>query len=87
MRSRKTDATLMFMKTVTLYTTPTCAFCPAIKKLLDKADVDYTELDVSQDEKYLDEMKQISGQMGVPVTVVDDTVIIGYDKKKLLKAL
>lgn len=75
------------MKKVTLYTTPTCAFCPAIKKLLNKAEVEYSEIDVSQDEKHLEEMKQVSGQMGVPVTVIDDTVVIGYDKKKLLKAL
>jgi len=62
-------------------------FCPAIKKLLDKAEVAYTEIDVSQDADALEEMKKVSGQMGVPVTVIDDTVVVGYDKKKLQRAL
>ncbi len=75
------------MKKITLYTTPTCVFCPAIKKLLDGEQVEYDEIDVSESAQALERMKQVSGQMGVPVTVIDDTVVVGFDKKKLKKAL
>lgn len=75
------------MKNITLYTTPTCVFCPAIKKLLETEQVDYQEVDVSESEQALEEMKIASGQMGVPVTVVGDEVIVGFNKKKLKKAL
>lgn len=75
------------MKKITLYTTPTCVFCPAIKKLLQAEQVDYQEVDVSESEQALEEMKQASGQMGVPVTVIGDEVVVGFNKKKLKKAL
>lgn len=75
------------MKRITLYTTPTCVFCPAIKKILDAENVTYEEIDVSDNAEALDHMKNVSGQMGVPVTVIDDEVVIGFNKKKLKKAL
>lgn len=75
------------MKKITLYTTPTCVFCPAIKKLLEAELVDYQEVDVSESKQALEEMKQASGQMGVPVTVIGNEVIVGFNKKKLKKAL
>ncbi len=75
------------MKKITLYTTPTCVFCPAIKKLLQAEQVDYQEVDVSESEQALEEMKQASGQIGVPVTVIGDEVVVGFNKKKLKKAL
>lgn len=75
------------MKKITLYTTPTCVFCPAIKKLLEGEEAEYEEIDVSESKQALEEMKQASGQMGVPVTVIDGTVVVGFDKKKLKKAL
>lgn len=75
------------MKQIILYTTPTCVFCPAIKKLLDAEKVEYTEIDVSINTDALEEMKKKSGQMGVPVTIIDDKVVIGFNKKKIKKAL
>lgn len=75
------------MEKIILYTTVTCAFCPAIKKVLDDAGVDYEEIDVSEDEEAFEEMKKKSGQMGVPVTVIGDDVVVGFDKKKILKLL
>lgn len=75
------------MKKITLYTTPTCVFCPAIKKLLDTENVTYQEIDVSENTEALEHMKKISGQMGVPVTVIDAEVIIGFNKKKIKKSL
>ena len=45
--------------------------------------MDYKEVDVSKDEKELEKMVQISGQMGVPVVEIDGNVVIGFDKKKI----
>lgn len=75
------------MKKIILYTSPTCAFCPAVKKLLNKSNVTYEEIDITQNQQAIEEMKQVSGQMSVPVTVIDGTVIVGYNKKKLNQAL
>jgi glutaredoxin 3 len=75
------------MKKITIYSTPTCVFCPAVKKFLNDQNLTYEEIDVSKDPEALEEMKQKTGQMGVPVTVIGEEVVIGYDKKKLQKAL
>jgi len=72
---------------IKVYTTPTCAFCPAVKKVLDEKGVEYEEIDITQDEKAAEELKEKTGQMGVPVTIIGDEVVIGYDKKKLEELL
>jgi len=68
---------------IKVYTTPTCAYCPAVKKLLEKEGVEYKEVDVSEDEEALEEMKEETGQMGVPVTQIGDQFVIGFKKKKI----
>lgn len=75
------------MKKAILYTSPTCVFCPMIKKILDDEGVEYDEIDISEDNDALEEMKERSGQMGVPVTIIGEDVVVGFDKKKILEAL
>lgn len=49
--------------------------------------VNFTEIDVSQDNKAQEEMITKSGQMGVPVVEIDGQVIVGFDKEKISKIL
>lgn len=74
-------------KLVTIYTTPTCIYCKMAKEFFKKNSVKYAEKDVSSDDKALNDMVEKSGQMGVPVITVDKDVIIGFDEKRLRKAL
>ena len=39
--------------------------------------------DVSKDKERLKEMLQKSGQLGVPVILVNDDLLIGFDQSKL----
>lgn len=79
------------MKTVTIYTTPTCGFCRMTKDFFQEHDVQYAEKDVAADDAAAEEMIQKSGQMGVPVTVIADdgkeTLIVGFDRPRLSAAL
>lgn len=43
----------------------------------------YTEIDVSRDRAGAQEMVRVSGQMGVPVTVIDGQVVVGFDRVRL----
>lgn len=45
--------------------------------------MEYTDVDVSVNEKELEEMVEISGQMGVPVIDIDGNIIIGFDREKV----
>lgn len=75
------------MKNVTIYTTPTCHFCQMAKAFFKENDVTYTEHDVSSDQAKRAEMIEKSGQMGVPVIVIDDELIAGFDKPKIAQLL
>ncbi len=71
------------MKTITIYSTPSCHFCHAAKEFLKSKDIAFTDYDVTADPEKRKEMLERSGQLGVPVIFVDDEMIIGFDQKKL----
>lgn len=71
------------MHNVKIYSTPTCPYCLRAKAYLSEKGISYEGIDVSTDKQGLEEMTRLSGQMGVPVVVVDAEVVIGFDKPKL----
>jgi glutaredoxin-like YruB-family protein len=75
------------MAEVKLYSTPTCPYCRMAKDFLDKEGVSFDAIDVSQDERAAREMVDKSGQLGVPVLEIENTVIVGFDKGAYKKAL
>ena len=82
-------------KTVTIYSTPTCHFCQMAKDFLKENDIAYTEFDVAHDLDKRQEMIKRSGQMGVPVIIVDDPsnpsgqveMIVGFDRERIAEML
>ena len=76
---------------VKVYSTPSCPWCVKAKEWLKEKKVKFTEVDVAEDEKGREEMIEKSGQMGVPVIIVDnegkETVIVGFDQGKLKESL
>jgi S1-C subfamily serine protease len=45
------------------------------------------EVDVSRDRAAADEMVRLTGQLGVPVTVIDGQVVVGFNKPHLEQLL
>ncbi|HDH31174.1 MAG TPA: NrdH-redoxin [Candidatus Wolfebacteria bacterium] len=72
---------------VKIYTTSTCPYCDMVKEFFKKNDVEYEELDVTNDEKARQEMIDKSHQMGVPVLDINGTIIVGFNRPELEKAL
>ncbi len=68
---------------ITIYSTPTCIYCNTLKKYLSEKKIEFKDIDVSQDEKALEKMVAISGQMGVPVVDIDGNIVIGFDREKI----
>jgi len=68
---------------VLVYTTPTCPYCHTVKQFLTQKRIPFVERDVASDPQAAREMVQRSGQQGVPVTIVDDEVIVGFDRPRL----
>tara|TARA_Y100000310_G_scaffold342814_1_gene447585 strand:- start:639 stop:884 length:246 start_codon:yes stop_codon:yes gene_type:complete len=72
---------------VIVYSTPTCPWCKKAKEFLKEHDIKFEDVDVAADKERAQEMIEKSGQMGVPVIEIDDTVIIGFDKEEMEKLL
>ena len=75
------------MPKVTVYSTPTCPWCVKTKEFLKENNIPYQEINVVADHKAAQDMIEKSGQMGVPVTDIDGTIIVGFDKGAIKRAL
>ncbi|OGZ07055.1 MAG: NrdH-redoxin [Candidatus Lloydbacteria bacterium RIFCSPHIGHO2_02_FULL_54_17] len=71
------------MKPVSIYTTQTCGYCKMAKEFFQKNNVEFQEFDVGTDLEKRKEMIDKSGQMGVPVIMVGEDMIVGFNKPKL----
>ena len=75
------------MADVKLYSTPSCPYCRMAKDFLAQEGVEFTAVDVSEDEVAAQEMMDKSGQLGVPVMELDDVIIVGFEREAYEKAL
>ncbi len=68
------------MKPVEIYTTPTCPYCIAAKRLLTKKGVDFTEIDVAADPALRLKMtERAGGRRTVPQIFIGGTHVGGCD--------
>jgi len=76
---------------ITIYSTPYCDYCQMAKQYLTENKIDYEDIDVSVDEKAAELMVKKSGQMGVPVIIIErdgkEEIIVGFQKNKLAEVL
>jgi len=69
------------MKSVTLYTTPFCGYCVAVKRLLGAKGVSYLEIDVARDPELRTEMIQRArGRRTVPQIFIDTEHVGGFEE-------
>lgn len=62
---------------IKVYTTPTCAYCHALMDWLDKMGLKYQEMDATKEPDI----------NTVPVTVIGEERIVGFDRPAIKKAL
>ncbi len=72
---------------IKIYSTPTCPYCVTLKKFLKEKGFEFEDIDVSQDQKLLDEMVEKSGQMGVPVLDINGEIVVGFNREKICQLL
>lgn len=77
---------------VRLFALTTCPYCRMTKKYLDQLDVEYELVEVDTlegDERTaaVDEVQRLSGGKSFPVVVIDEEVIVGFNKKRIKELL
>jgi glutaredoxin-like YruB-family protein len=73
--------------TVVVFTTPTCSWCRVVKQHLKKHNIRFKEIDVSKDERAARDMVRRTGQQGVPVTLIQNRPIVGFNKQQINRLL
>ena len=72
---------------IKMYTTPFCKYCKIAKELFNKKDIKFEEIDITKDQKLMDEMLKKSNQMTVPVFDINGQILVGFNRTKLEEAL
>lgn len=80
------------MAKVVIYSTPTCPYCHLLKTYLQEHNIDFEDKNVAADKTAAQVMVEKSGQMGVPVAVINtddgrEEVIVGFDKDRINELL
>ena len=72
---------------VIIFTTPTCSFCNAAKRYFREKKIKFRDVDVSRDHRAAQDMVRRTGQTGVPVILINNRPIVGFDKAKINRML
>lgn len=72
---------------ITMYTSPTCAYCHMAKAYLNSKGHKVKELDVSENPAAAKWVQEHIGQVVTPVLDINGTVVVGFDRPKIDLAL
>jgi glutaredoxin len=80
------------MKKVTIYSTPNCHFCHMAKDFFAANGVAFTDYNVSENMEKRKEMIDMTGQMGVPVIMIEEEgqepdLMVGFSQDLVAKKL
>ena len=76
------------MAKVTVYSSEACPWCHKAKDFLKEHNIEFEDKNVAKDETAKNELIEKSGQMGVPVIIIEGhDPIIGFDVEAIKKAL
>jgi glutaredoxin 3 len=67
------------VKPVRIYTTPYCPYCVRAKKLLQRKNVVYEEIDIGGDDEARMKLIETTGRRTVPQVFIGDTHVGGSD--------
>jgi glutaredoxin-like YruB-family protein len=70
---------------IIIYSTTWCAFCKTEKQYLTKLGIPYIAKDIEVDKAAYEELMEKSngGYQGVPVTDIDGSLVLGFDRHKI----
>lgn len=72
---------------IKIYSVEWCGPCNKVKKYLDSKSVPYEVVTVADAQEDRAIVLEVSGQRSVPVTTINNKVIVGFDKTQIDAAL
>lgn len=74
-------------KKVIIFTTPTCSYCNVAKRYFKEQNIRFKDIDITRNPAAATDMQKRTGQMGVPVILINNRPIVGFDKPKINRLL
>ena len=74
------------MKSITVYMGPMCSYCDAAKRLLNKKNIPYKEINIALEDDKMNEMiKKSNGKRTIPQIFIEDYHVGGYEELRALE--
>jgi glutaredoxin 3 len=74
------------MKNITVYMGPMCSYCDAAKRLLNKKNIPFKEINIVLEKGKMEEMlKKSNGMKTIPQIFIENSHIGGYDELRALE--
>jgi glutaredoxin 3 len=74
-------------KDITVYSTSWCGYCHQLKDWLKNQGLEFTEVDLEANPAAAEEVVKATNQMGVPVTKIADSYVVGFDRERITELL
>ena len=72
---------------VVVFSTPMCSWCRKTKDYLRKHNIRFKDIDIARDQAAARDMVRRTGQQGVPVIMINNRPIVGFNKNKIDRLL
>jgi glutaredoxin 3 len=72
---------------IIIFSTPSCGWCKRLKSYLKEKGFRYKDVDVSKDPKAAEHVVRKTGQMGVPVMLINSRPVVGFNKREIDRLL
>lgn len=69
---------------ITVYTKPSCVQCDQTKRFLDRNNISYSTVDITEDQEAFDKIISL-GFKSAPVVITDNDSWAGFNPSKLAK--
>jgi len=69
-----------------VYSSTNCNFCKQLKTYLDEQNISYEERNIDESDEFAQELHNL-GIMSVPLTVIGEKQILGFNPNRIKKAL
>lgn len=69
------------MAKAVVYTAPECPHSKLVKEFLGGLDVEIEEKNVLDHPDSFQELKELCGQMAIPVTIIEGDFFVGFDRR------
>lgn len=74
-------------KRIRLFTTPVCGYCRMAKAYMVDNGIEFDEVDITKDRRGRREMVVMTGQHGVPVILIGEKTLVGWNEREFVRML